>query len=242
MVARRYVRSVLLAIVSGVGAGVLVAGAGGRLAMRLLAATAGDGAQGRLTEADERIGEISTGGTIGFVLFTAIFFGVLGGTAFMVLRRWLPPGRVGGMVYGLLLLVVLAPALDPLRRGNPDFDLVGPGWLALLVFGALTVAYGMAVAAIAARYSQWLPTLSTSPRAVIGHAPLLLFVPAFVAAVPVLLVGIVVVGLAGVPAVADRLQRPAAMVIGRAVLIVVAAVALPRFVATVVDIAGRGPA
>ena len=61
-------RYITLAVLAGVGSGVLIVGAGGRLAMRLLAATAGEGAQGRETEAEEIVGQITTGGTIEFVL------------------------------------------------------------------------------------------------------------------------------------------------------------------------------
>ncbi|MGH9279122.1 MAG: hypothetical protein ACRD12_13580, partial [Acidimicrobiales bacterium] len=46
-VARRYVWYVAVALIAGAGAGVLVAGGGGRLVMRLLAVTAGDSAQGQ---------------------------------------------------------------------------------------------------------------------------------------------------------------------------------------------------
>ncbi len=73
VVARRYVWYVTVAVVSGLGSGVLLAGAGGRLAMRLLAATAGDAAQGRITEADQVVGKITVGGTIGFMVFTGLF-------------------------------------------------------------------------------------------------------------------------------------------------------------------------
>jgi hypothetical protein len=46
-------------------------------------------------------------------------------------HRWLPAGWVGGLASGVLLLVVAGTRLEPLRRGNPDFDLVGPGWLSV---------------------------------------------------------------------------------------------------------------
>ena len=61
-VARRYIWYVTVASVSGLASGIPVAGAGGRLGMRLLAATAGDAAQGRMTEADEVVGRITIGG------------------------------------------------------------------------------------------------------------------------------------------------------------------------------------
>lgn len=61
-VARRYIWYVTVASVSGLASGIPVAGAGGRLGMRLLAATAGDAAHGRITEADEVVGRITIGG------------------------------------------------------------------------------------------------------------------------------------------------------------------------------------
>jgi hypothetical protein len=57
--------SLTVAVTSGVGAGLLAAGAGGRLAMRLLAVTAGADAQGRITEAEQVVGRISVDDTLG---------------------------------------------------------------------------------------------------------------------------------------------------------------------------------
>jgi len=126
LVARRYLWYLTVAVVAGLGSGVLLAGAGGRLAMRLLAATAGDAAQGRLTEADERVGEITVGGTVGFVIFVGLFFGGASGVLYLVVRRWLPQGRLGGVAFGCLLLVLAATRIDPLRADNPDFEIVRP--------------------------------------------------------------------------------------------------------------------
>ena len=154
LAARRYIWYLAVAVVSGVGAGLFAAGAGGRLVMRLLAATAGDAAQGRETEAEEIVGRISTGGTVNFIVFAALVFGLATGVLYLLIRRWLPGGRLGGLVYGALLLVVLATRLEPLRADNPDFDIVGPGWVAATAFGTLVVMHGMLVAALAARYSS----------------------------------------------------------------------------------------
>ncbi len=169
-IARRYIWYVTVAVVSGLASGLLVAGAGGRLAMRLLAATAGDAAQGRVTEADQVVGKITVGGTIGFIVFTGLFFGLASGALYLLIRRWLPGGRLAGVAFGGVLLVVAATRIEPLRRDNPDFDLVGPGWLSLLVFAALVVAHGMSVAAVAGRYSLVLPLLSRRGRSVLAHA------------------------------------------------------------------------
>jgi hypothetical protein len=75
LVARRYLWYLALAVTAGFGAGILAAGAGGRLAMRLLAVTAGADAQGRITEAQQVVGRITVDGTLGFIVFTALFFG-----------------------------------------------------------------------------------------------------------------------------------------------------------------------
>jgi hypothetical protein len=107
----------------------------------MLAVTAGEGAQGRITEADEVVGRITVDGTIGFVVFTALFFGLATGVVYMLVRRWLPAGRLGGLAYGALLLLIAATRIEPLRADNPDFDLVGPSWLALLGFAALVLAH-----------------------------------------------------------------------------------------------------
>jgi len=240
-VGQRYLWNVTVAVASGVGAGLLAAGAGGRLVMRLLAATAGDTAQGRITEADEVVGRITAGGTIGFVIFTALFFGLATGVLYLLVRRWLPTGRLGGLTYGTLLLLVGGTRVEPLRADNPDFDLVGPPWVALLAFAALVMTHGMLVAALAARYSSALAPLSNI-RDGLRYAPLVLVLPVF----PVL--GLfAVVGVLHA-AVHKALRRPAAagmshrtLVAGRAVLILAALGVLPSFVSAVVDIAGRGP-
>ena len=71
--------------------------------------------------------------------------------------------------------MVAATRLDPLRPGNPDFDLVGPGWLSVTAF-ALAVAHGMAVAAFADRYSARLPPAAPATRGAwaVAVAPLVL--------------------------------------------------------------------
>ena len=241
VVARRYLWNVTIAVGAGIGAGALMAGAGGRLAMRLLAATAGDAAQGRITEADQVVGRISTGGTLDFVVFTALFFGAATGALYMVLRRWLPRGRLGGMAFGALLLVAASTRIEPLRGDNPDFDIVGPGWVSVLVFSSLVLAHGMLVAALAARYSRALPQIARGWRSVLAHAPILLIAPMAPVLLPVAVVGLVAVLAARARPVVDFVRSPAVAVGGRVVLAAAALVALPGFVSTVADILGRGP-
>ena len=240
LVVRRYLWNVNLAMAAGVGAGVVAAGAGGRLVMRLLAVTAGDDAQGRITEADEVVGQITAGGTIGFVVFTALFFGSATGGVYLLLRRWLPAGRAGGLAYGALLLVLAGTRLDPLRQGNLDFDLVGPGWVSVVAFAALVLFHGMLVAALAGRVSRSVPLLARQPRAIAAHAPLLLLAPLPPVVLALTVVGaLVVLATRARPVVAAWHARrlvPA----GQLVLALVALVALPGFLSAVADILRRG--
>jgi hypothetical protein len=240
LVVRRYLWAVNLAVAAGAGAGIMAAGAGGRLVMRLLAATSGDGAQGRITEAAEVVGRISVDGTIGFVVFTALFFGSATGGVYLLVRRWLPAGRAGGLTYGALLLVLAGTRLDPLREGNPDFDLVGPGWLSVLAFSALVLFHGMLVAALAGRIGRAVPLLSRDPRAVAGHAPLLLLGPLPPVVLALAVVGALVVLATRARPVIAAWHAPRLRPAGQAVLALAALAALPGFVAAVAGILGRG--
>ena len=239
LVARRYLWYVNLALAAGFGAGLLAAGAGGRVMMRLLAVTAGPGAQGRITEAGQVVGRISVDGTIGFVVFTALFLGLASGVLYLLLRPWLPVGRMGGVVYGALLLAVAGTRVEPLRRGNPDFDLVGPGWVSVAGFAALVLLHGMLVAALAGRISRSVPLLGTRPAAIAAHAPLLLLAPLVPVAVVVALVGALAVLATRIPAVLTAWRHPTLARGGRLALLLVALVALPGFVADMADILGR---
>lgn len=238
LVVRRYLWYLTLAISAGVGAGILAAGAGGRLAMRLLAVTAGPTAQGRITEADQVVGRISAEGTLGFIVFTGLFFGAASGAAYLLLRRWLPGGRTGGVAFGALLLVLAGTRLEPLRPGNPDFDLVGPGWVSVAAFAALVLFHGMLLAALAGRLSRAVPLLALTPRAIIAHVPLLLLALGSVALVAAI-VGVAVVAASQVPAVAGVWRDRRLVTAGRVILSLVALAALPSFVRAITDILGR---
>jgi hypothetical protein len=82
-----------LVVVAGLIAGVLGAGAGGRLIMRVLALTSPPSADGAITEAQEVVGEISVGGTFALFMFGGAVTGVLAAALYVLLYRWLPLGR-----------------------------------------------------------------------------------------------------------------------------------------------------
>lgn len=239
-VLRRYLWWVDLAVIAGLPTGLLVVGPGGRLVMRLLAVTAGDGAQGRLTEAEEVVGQITIGGTIGFVVFAGLFGGLMTGFLFVLLHRWLPGGRRAGLALGGLLLIVVATRIEPLRANNPDFDIVGPGWLAVSAFSAVVVINAMLVAAVAGRLSRALPLLTRQRRVVAAYSPLLLLALPGPVIVGIALVGAAVVVLSRFPVVTKAFTSSTTTIVGHVVLAGAVLVALPGFASTVADIARRG--
>ncbi|MGH9165521.1 MAG: hypothetical protein ACRDZW_08440 [Acidimicrobiales bacterium] len=237
LVVRRYLWYLDLMLLAGLGSGLAVAGGGGRLVMRLLAVTAGETAQGRLTEAEEVVGRITVGGTMAFVIFGGIFAGLASAALFLSFRRWLPAGRLGGVVFGLALLVAGATRIEPLRANNPDFGLVGPGWLAVVAFTTLVLVQAMTVAAIAGRLSRALPLLAGRiNRSWAWHAPLLLLVLTGTGALVLVVLGLVAVGLNRLGPGSTWLGSGAAIRAGRVALGVVAIAALPGFVSAVTDI------
>jgi hypothetical protein len=139
-----------VALAAGLVAGLIGAGAGGRLVMRLLALTSPE-AEGGFTEAGEVVGEITVGGTLGFILFSGLPAGVLSGALYALL---LPRGRVAGAALGALLLVLAGTRIDPLRPDSVDFALLDPAWLAVLAFAVVGIFHGMVLTAVAARMSR----------------------------------------------------------------------------------------
>jgi hypothetical protein len=241
----RYLRGAAIALVGGFWAGALVTGPFVRLIMRLLAVTAGDDAQGRLTEADEVVGRVDVGGTIGLIIFGGILPGLLSGAIYVVFRRWLPSGRLGGVVFGALHLVIAATRIDPLRPDNPDFDLLGPGWLAVAAFGVASVVHGMAVVAIANRYSHDLPPVaSTSAERARAFVPLgvaaLLLAPGLPFILAIVVVGLVITIAASriEPVVAFARSR-GALVGGRIAAVLVVVAMLPGSITDVHDVIVR---
>jgi len=240
-VGRRYTWYCSILLLGGLVAGIGTIGVGGRLAMRLLAVTSDDTAQGAITEADEIVGDITLGGTIGFVLFNGIIGGVLATAIYLIVRRFLPTGPWGGIGFGLALLAVFGATIDPLRRENPDFDIVGPGWLSVLTFTALAIAFGVAVQGWTARLSTWLPLPATDRRVAVRYLPVAAAaVVGYLLTIVFAVVGIVVVAV-------TRLWRPVACLVrsdawvrgGRILLGAVVLVCLPILLVSVVDIISR---
>lgn len=214
-------------------AGGLVAGLGGRLLMRVLAATSGGGAQGKLTEAGEVVGDITLGGTIGLLLFIGVFVPVAAGLVYLVLRHFLPSGAlVSGAVFGVLLLGTVGIA-QPMAPDNVDFDILSPLWLAVVLIIGLAILFGMSFAVLAARFDVGLPDLGVGWRAVPAHIGLVICaLPPFVlATVPYVALRTILHGRAG-----RLLDRPSVRKAGRLLVGLATAAAVAASVTAAAEI------
>lgn len=233
----RYVWYVTLAVGAGISSGIIMIGFGGRLAMRVLAVTGGASAQGRITEAEEIVGAITLDGTIGFILFNGLIGGIFTGLLFVAGYRWLPRGRWRGPIFGLLLMIVFASRIEPLRSSNPDFDIVGPGWLSILLFTTIAVLHGVMLDAVTTRYSRSLPVLPFKLKESFPYAPLLILLPGFPLLVPIVLGGLITVAVMRIAGTRRLPFEP--LLWGRVLIIAVASVSLPGFLSATIDIVGR---
>lgn len=157
-IADRSVRPLAVATLSGLIAGVLAGGIGSRIAMRIVAITAGDADQGAITDFEATVGEITAGGTV-FLIFLGGMAGALGGLLYLAVRRWLADaGRWSGLVFGLLLLAAFGSAI--IEADNPDFDRFGSPGLNIAMFASLLIIFGLLVAPLFERIER---ALSPSP-------------------------------------------------------------------------------
>jgi len=68
---------------------------------------------------------------------------------YALLAPVLPSGRARGVALGVVLLVLFATRIEPLRPDSIDFLLLDPASLAVLGFSALALFQGMLVTALA---------------------------------------------------------------------------------------------
>jgi hypothetical protein len=148
-------RSLAGCLAAGVVVGLLVAGLGSRAVMRLLALADAD-ARGTVTEAGNRVGEITAGGTLALILFVGIPAGVAAGLIVFLVRRWLPSRLVWrGLGLSLVLLALLGGTV--IDADNIDFRLLEPAGLAVALFGSLFLLAGYALAVLADRWAPRVP-------------------------------------------------------------------------------------
>jgi hypothetical protein len=144
-------------LAAGLVVGIVVAGLGSRLVMRLLAVADPD-ARGIITENGNVVGDITFGGTAGLVVFIGIPSGILAGLIVYLVRRWLPTRLLWrGLALSVVLLALLGrTVIDP---ENFDFLFLDPAGLAVTLFGALFFVAGFALVPLADRWGPGVPRL-----------------------------------------------------------------------------------
>jgi hypothetical protein len=184
---------------AGALAGGIAGGFGGRLAMRVTALMATEAEQGTLTEAEEIVGDISTGGTIALLIFGGILFGLMGGLIYAAIARWFADaGRLRGVVFGLYLLGALGWTI--IEGDNFDFSTLGSLWVNVLMFAGVFVLFGVVIAPVSSWLERHLPRFIASLE---GVAAAILYAFALL-----LLQGSVLLMLVGIPASEDGLEAP----------------------------------
>jgi hypothetical protein len=145
---------------SGAIVGIVVAGLGGRLVMRVVAVLHSD-AVGAFTENGNRIGDITVGGTLFLIVF-GLFLGLLAGVLWVIVSPWIPGNtRVRALLTAGAAIAIGTPLLIIGR--NPDFIILDhdPTVVSLLV--ALVGLVGLSIALL----DRWLDR--RLPHAVVGR-------------------------------------------------------------------------
>jgi len=221
---------------AGIASGALVGGIGSRVVMRVLAITSAPQATGILTQNGNRVGEITTGGTIALIV-AGVGIGMLGAFLWLVAKRWIPGrGWRRGLLFGFVLLCLGGALLiDP---KNADFAHLRPALLAVVMFAALFPLFGLLFVPLAERWVGAYPGLRLRPGPIVAYGiPLFFLVLAFPA-----LIGLALFGVFGwiIEQRPDRLSRiwkgRKVQVFGYAVLILASGFGSIRLISAATEI------
>jgi hypothetical protein len=140
------VREIAIGGLAGVIAGVLVAGVGGRLFMRVAAAI-DPSAIGEVTSNGNSIGVITLAGTVGFALFFGLLVGASVGVHWVVVGPWIPwTGAGRALATGVIAAAI--GSMFVVRSNERDFRLLEPEAAILTMLIGLIAILGVAVALI----------------------------------------------------------------------------------------------
>jgi hypothetical protein len=148
---------------AGLLAGILVAGIGGRLVMRL-AALIVPASAGRFTENGNQIGDITVSGSLGLILLGGLFFGTAGGTIWVVISPWIPGTGLRRAILAMPIAVALT-GVSLIHAGNPDFRLLRYDGLVVAMLIALVALAGLTIALLDDWLDRRLPPANASGRA-----------------------------------------------------------------------------
>lgn len=171
--------------IAGIIVGLVVAGLGGRLVMRL-AAILHANAAGMPTENGEVIGRITLEGTLALLIFGGLGMGLMAGTIWVIVGPWIPGrGLPRAIATAAAAIALGTPPL--VQRFNPDFVILDhdPFVVALLV--GLVGLVGMSIALVDGALDARLPLprrgihIATTVYLAISLIGLVLIVPVVIA-------------------------------------------------------------
>lgn len=139
---RAATQTTIVALAAAAVSGLLVGGVLGRLAMRLLALTSPDIAQGRLTDDAARVGAFSLSGSVTLAIALTVFSALLVGPAYLLARRILPSRRRDRIACFALLTGLVGGALFVHDHPSFDYTILQPTWLAVSLFVAVPAGVG----------------------------------------------------------------------------------------------------
>jgi len=218
-------------LVGGLGSGLLVAGVGGRIAMRVVALQSAPAYQGLTTDDGAATGEVTLFGTLGLIAFLGLIGG-LGGIAYAGVRAVLPERRrplVWGAVTGLVVGSMV------IHADGVDYAVLGSRWVSVAMFGAISAGYGAVAAHLAERLLRpegW-ARRTTPGRAGLPFASLL---PGLTV-VPVAIALVVITTLRRVAPLRRLASAPVVIPVARLALVVGAGAALLDLARTASDLA-----
>ena len=164
--ANEILREITRGGLAGLIAGVLVAGVGGRLVMRLAALLVPESA-GRFTENGNRIGDITLGGTFALILFIGLFVGVVGGTLWVTMRPWLPESAGPRALVSIPIAIALGTK-GLVDGANPDFGILGGSTVVVASLVTLVAVFGPILVLADRWLDVRLPHAAEGDRGVIG--------------------------------------------------------------------------
>jgi hypothetical protein len=221
-------------LASGVSAGfvsgLLIGGAGGRLAMLLLRLTSDPALRGAKTDDGFTIGVFSSQ-TL-FLLGVTAGLGIVGGLFYLIIRGWIPDRW---RVVVMTVYVGLVGGAGLISPDGIDFRVLSPLPLAVAMFVAIAVAYGAVMPLLTERMLRQDSILRRRPWAwLVGLLPLVL---ANIVGILVLLFAMLVLLVRrSAPSTIAAWRSPVATWIGRTLLFVTAVISGANLVRDSIEI------
>lgn len=155
---------------AGLVTGIVVAGLGGRIVMRVATLLVPD-ATGQFTENGNVIGDITIGGTLGLILFGGMFFGLGGSVIWVVVQPWIPGGRWTRALLAAPVAVALT-GIGLIQGFNPDFAILRHDRVVVGLLVALVALAGASISVVDSWLETRLPPAGSSAGADSGYLAL----------------------------------------------------------------------